>query len=240
MLALATFISAAAAKPHIVYLLVDDLGYANVGFHSAGHTDTDPKTPHIDSLRADGAELTAFYTYKVCLCFSRAVVVTDNSANHALHFSRSVVCRTMATRRTTRYMQLTACLHLFSLQRATPQYCSPTRSSFMSGRLPYHVNSENHPPSSPAGGVPLGMTTLADQLQGVGYTTAQIGKWHCGMSSYDRLPVARGFNSRCAPSFAARCTAEQPAAHAPCIPPHCTQLQLWLFIRRRRSFLADP
>ena len=65
----------------------------------------------------------------------------------------------------------------------------------MSGRLPYHVNSENHPPSSPAGGVPLSMTTLADQLQGAGYTTAQIGKWHCGMSSYDRLPVARGFNS---------------------------------------------
>ena len=26
----------------------------------------------------------------------------------------------------------------------------------MSGRLPYHVNQENHPPASPGGGVPLG------------------------------------------------------------------------------------
>jgi len=65
----------------------------------------------------------------------------------------------------------------------------------MSGRLPYHVNSQNHPPASPAGGVPLGMTTLADQLHGAGYDTHQIGKWHCGMSSRDRLPVARGFDS---------------------------------------------
>ena len=28
----------------------------------------------------------------------------------------------------------------------TYKFCSPTRSSFMSGRLPLHVNQENHPP----------------------------------------------------------------------------------------------
>jgi hypothetical protein len=65
MLSLALFAHGQTARPNIVYFLVDDLGFANVGFHSAEHTDTDPKTPHIDSLRADGAELTAFYTYKV-------------------------------------------------------------------------------------------------------------------------------------------------------------------------------
>ncbi len=56
------------------------------------------------------------------------------------------------------------------------RFCSPTRSSFMSGRLPYHVNQQNHPPASPGGGVPLGMTTLADKLNASGYLTHQIGK----------------------------------------------------------------
>jgi hypothetical protein len=45
----------------------------------------------------------------------------------------------------------------------------------MSGRLPYHVNSENHPPNLAGGGVPLGMTTLADQLRTHGnYSTHQV------------------------------------------------------------------
>jgi arylsulfatase A-like enzyme len=35
---------------------------------------------------------------------------------------------------------------------------------------------ENHPPASPGGGVPLGMTTLADKLNASGYRTHQIGK----------------------------------------------------------------
>ena len=58
------------------------------------------------------------------------------------------------------------------------RFCSPTRSSLLSGRLPIHVNQQNHPPEYPGGGIPLNMTTLADKLQGVGYSTHQIGKWH--------------------------------------------------------------
>ena len=50
----------------------------------------------------------------------------------------------------------------------------PFRSSFISGRLPIHVNQQNHPPSSPGGGVPLNMTTIADKLQSVGYSTHQV------------------------------------------------------------------
>ena len=75
------------------------------------------------------------------------------------------------------------------------RFCSPTRSSFMSGRLPYHVNQENHPPASPGGGVPLEMTTIADKLNASGYRTHQIGKWHCGMSCVAHLPINRGFTS---------------------------------------------
>ena len=36
------------------------------------------------------------------------------------------------------------------------RFCSPSRSSFLSGRLPLHVNMQNHPPDEPGGGVPVG------------------------------------------------------------------------------------
>eukprot|EP01049_Picozoa_sp_SAG25_P017961 SAG25_NODE_4925_length_730_cov_1.778130_1_plen_126_part_00 len=48
------------------------------------------------------------------------------------------------------------------------QYCSPTRSSFLSGRLPIHVNTANHP-TTELGGVDLRMQTVAEALKSVGY-----------------------------------------------------------------------
>ena len=44
-------------KPNIVMLFVDDLGYANVGFHN-----DEPITPEIDRLASDGLVLDRFYT----------------------------------------------------------------------------------------------------------------------------------------------------------------------------------
>ena len=77
----------------------------------------------------------------------------------------------------------------------TFRFCSPTRSSFLSGRLPLHVNMENHPPEMPGGGVPVGMTTVADRMRKEGYDTVHAGKWHGGMSHASQLPINRGFNS---------------------------------------------
>jgi len=48
-------------KPDIVFILADDLGYADVGFNGP-----DIKTPSIDKLRAAGAKLESFYTLQVC------------------------------------------------------------------------------------------------------------------------------------------------------------------------------
>src|SRR4051794_16984448 len=53
--------AAAAEKPNIVFLLADDLGYSDVGFHQS-----EIKTPHIDGLAAGGARLEAFYVQPVC------------------------------------------------------------------------------------------------------------------------------------------------------------------------------
>jgi arylsulfatase A-like enzyme len=51
----------ARGRPNIVYILADDLGWADVGFHGP-----DIKTPHIDKLAAAGAKLDSFYVLPVC------------------------------------------------------------------------------------------------------------------------------------------------------------------------------
>lgn len=51
-----------AEKPHIVYLLADDLGWKDVGFHGA----QDIKTPNLDRLAADGTRLEQFYVQSFC------------------------------------------------------------------------------------------------------------------------------------------------------------------------------
>ena len=117
VLAIATVITA-IRPPHIIVLLSDDLGWNNVGFHNeAVHT------PHLDTLRTSGIELTRHYAYK---------------------------------------------------------FCSPTRSSFLSGRLPIHVNEVNKITEAPLAGIHPNMTTMPRVLEKAGYISHHIGKWVSG------------------------------------------------------------
>mgnify|MGYP000359393812 CR=1 FL=1 len=74
------------------------------------------------------------------------------------------------------------------------QFCSPTRCSLLSGRLPIHVNTQNHPASKP-GGVDLRMTVIGEKMKAQGYATAVFGKWHGGAHVEGQLPHNRGFDS---------------------------------------------
>lgn len=116
--------SMASPLPHIVMLLVDDWGHADVGFHrQAGFNET--VTPNLDGLATSGVILDQFYDHK---------------------------------------------------------YCSPTRSSLQSGRLPYHVNVLNddmaiwnpNDPVSGFAGIPRNMTTIGMKLKQAGYQVS-----HC-------------------------------------------------------------
>ena len=132
-------------KPHIVYVLVDDWGWANVGYHRDPPT-REVDTPNIDGLVKDGLELDQYYVY---------------------------------------------------------QYCSPSRSSLMTGRLPIHVNDKNemmniynpNDPVSGYAGIPRNMTAIATKLKQAGYTTHMVGKWHAGGATPDHVPTGRGFES---------------------------------------------
>ena len=135
----------AGTKPHIVLILVDDWGWANVGYHRETPT-KEVQTPNFDSLCKQGIELDQHYAYR---------------------------------------------------------FCSPSRSSLMSGRLPIHVNILNdapdvHNPKDPVSGfqgIPRNMTGIATKLKAAGYATHQVGKWDAGMATPDHTPVGRGFDT---------------------------------------------
>ena len=135
----------AADKPHIVYVLVDDWGWANAGYHRNPPT-REVDTPNIDALVKDGLELDQFYAY---------------------------------------------------------QFCSPSRSSLMTGRLPIHVNDQNYniqnynpkDPVSGYAGIPRNMTGIASKLKKAGYATHMVGKWHAGGATPDHIPTGRGFDT---------------------------------------------
>jgi arylsulfatase I/J len=82
------------------------------------------------------------------------------------------------------------------------RFCSPTRSSIQSGRLPVHVNLENDDPgiSNPKdpvsgwAGIPRNMTGMGSLLKGAGYRTHMVGKWDVGMATPDHTPRGRGYD----------------------------------------------
>jgi arylsulfatase A-like enzyme len=74
-LTLALAASAAAAqteapRPNILYIVADDLGWADVGFHGS-----DIRTPSLDTLAAEGAQLAEFYVQPMCTQ-TRAALMT--------------------------------------------------------------------------------------------------------------------------------------------------------------------
>lgn len=136
---------AVAQKPHLIFVMVDDYGWNNVGFHAKNNPNSDEVvTPNMDALAASGIELDRHYAFR---------------------------------------------------------FCSPSRSSFNTGRNPIHVNVGNDPlslfntsdPVSGQAGIPRNMTGLASKLAEAGYSTVQAGKWHIGLATPDHIPMGRGY-----------------------------------------------
>ncbi|MFM8475410.1 MAG: sulfatase-like hydrolase/transferase, partial [Planctomycetaceae bacterium] len=64
-----------ASRPHIVIFVIDDLGYADVGFNGGREI----QTPAIDALAAEGTVLAAHYVQPVCSP-TRAALMTGRYA----------------------------------------------------------------------------------------------------------------------------------------------------------------
>lgn len=120
-------------QPHLVHVVVDDLGW-----HNTQLSNPEVISPNIVALQRSGITLERHYVYR---------------------------------------------------------YCSPTRCSLLSGRLPHHVSEANFQNDYVGGFIHRNMTTIAAKLKAEGYRTAHVGKWHAGMSSPELVPTARGFDS---------------------------------------------
>ena len=64
-------VGAADSNPNILFIVSDDLGWKDVGFHGA----VDIKTPTLDKLAAEGARLEQFYVQPMCTP-TRAALMT--------------------------------------------------------------------------------------------------------------------------------------------------------------------
>ncbi|XP_067932852.1 arylsulfatase J-like [Watersipora subatra] len=66
-------------QPNIVYIMADDLGWNDVGFHNPK-----VKTPHIDALRTKGIELTQSYMQPICSASRSAFMTGKYPSNNGL------------------------------------------------------------------------------------------------------------------------------------------------------------
>ena len=69
----------AADRPNVIFLMADDLGYGDVGFNG----NTLVKTPHLDSMAAQGIRFTRFYSVGPVCSPTRACVQTGR---HCMRF----------------------------------------------------------------------------------------------------------------------------------------------------------
>ena len=79
------------------------------------------------------------------------------------------------------------------------RFCSPSRSTFMTGRYPWHIGQQTTQNLNPMPGIACGINLkykFIPQLlkERANYTTWALGKWHLGFLTDDYTPTFRGFH----------------------------------------------
>lgn len=130
------YIDATAQRPNIIYIMTDDMGYADL----SGYGRKDYQTPNIDKLASQGMKFTQAYS--------------------------------------------------------AGSLCTPTRTSFMTGRYPARTPvglKEPLTPKDSAFGLSPSHPSIATLIKSTGYETVLIGKWHLGVLT-GNSPMKNGFD----------------------------------------------
>lgn len=156
-------------KPNILLVVVDDLGYDDLTVLGRGIAAGRVPTPNIDSLAQKGVSFDVAYAGNATCAPSRAAIMTGR---YATRFG----------------FEFTPTPPLFMKLLATPG------AQATPGAAPvYFADREQGQPAYEDMGLPTSEITIARLLQGAGYHTVHIGKWHLGDSPRFRS-YAHGFD----------------------------------------------
>ncbi len=149
--------------PNIILIVTDDMGINDISAFGGGIV----PTPAIDSLKAEGASVDAFYAANATCSPSRAAMMTG--------------------RYPTRFgFEFTAVPPIFAENIGHGGQLGPHRPIFhadrVEGIMPYKDM-----------GVPASEVMISEVLQQAGYRTLHIGKWHLGEAKGLR-PEDQGFD----------------------------------------------
>ena len=159
---------AAERPPNILLILADDLGWNDLSFNGGGLAGGRVKTPHIDSIAAEGVNFTQGYAANATCAPSRAALLSGRySTRFGFEFT------------------------------PTPDSMMPMMRIIgeASGRdgPPVIHNEQAVGLAYEDMGMPPSEVTLAELLQGRGYHSVHIGKWHLGRSN-GMAPQEQGFD----------------------------------------------
>jgi len=154
-------------KPNVIVILVDDLGFNEVSTYGAGMGDGRVKTPNIDQLAADGVLCTNGYSATAVCSPSRAALLTGRfPTRFGFEFTPT----------SKGFGKLIAKM---SEDHAVPPI--------------YDSEIDNNLQPFNAMGLPQSEVTIPEMLQGQGYHSVQIGKWHLGATE-EYIPTNHGFD----------------------------------------------
>ena len=156
--------------PNIVLILADDLGWNDISFYGGGVAGGSVATPNIDAIAASGVHFSKGYAAHGTCAPSRAALM---SGRYGTRFGFEF------TPTPNGMLPVITRLH-----NANPNNIHPVFRP--------DVPSDAPAPGYPEMGMPQSEITLADLLQGHGYQTMHIGKWHLGFEN-GSAPNDQGF-----------------------------------------------
>ena len=86
VLLLVARVSATASPPHLLFVVVDDLGWSDVGFHGSKI-----QTPNIDKLASEGVVLDNYYVLPICTP-TRSALMSGRYPIHTGELNIELIC----------------------------------------------------------------------------------------------------------------------------------------------------
>jgi arylsulfatase A-like enzyme len=154
--------------PNVVLIVADDLGFNDITYYGGGIAGGQVPTPHIDSIARQGVEFRNGYSGNATCAPSRAAMMTGR---YATRFGFEF------TPTPKQFMQVVTGMAPAD-QLLKPVYYAEREAEL----IPYEDM-----------GLPSSEVTLAKLLQGGGYHTVHLGKWHLGDNPEFR-PYSHGFD----------------------------------------------